>query len=73
MATRTEIIKICDVCQRRTSDEHEEWYGGHPFAGWFTLQRHRGSTDLRSLRQKSTWDLCSKTCLDKLNEDLDAF
>lgn len=68
MATRKEIVKTCDVCQKRVTDEGEIHYGGHPHAGWFKISMHGGPTDLRSLQHQMEWDVCSKKCYLKLAE-----
>lgn len=63
MATKQEIVKVCDVCNQRVSDEGEVHFGGHPHQGWFEVERIGGATDLKSLKAKRDWDVCSVRCL----------
>lgn len=63
MSTRKEIVRICDICKRRVSDDGEISYGGHAHAGWFSIERTGGGTSLRALREESEWDVCSIACL----------
>lgn len=66
MATKKETVMVCDVCKKRVSDEGEMHIGGHPHAGWFTVEMHGGATDLRSLKSQKSWDVCSPVCLKTL-------
>lgn len=70
MSERTEIVKTCDVCGKRVSDEgctvlaslKRDCPDAHE--GWFSLNR-LGIID-GSYRKTETWDLCSVPCLTKL-------
>jgi hypothetical protein len=66
MATKLETKIVCDVCKETTTDDGQTYYGGHPFNGWFHIDRHGGATDLASLRKQKDWDICSLKCLKKL-------
>lgn len=70
MATRKETVKICDVCKKRVTDEGETYFGGHPHAGWFAVEKHGGPTDLASLKAQKKWDVCGVECLRKLSASL---
>ncbi len=61
--TRKEVVKVCDVCGRKVSDEGEISFGGHPHAGWFAIDKHGGPSDLRSIRSPHHWDVCGTKCL----------
>jgi hypothetical protein len=66
MSQHHAIIRICDICRKRVSDEGEVTYGGHVHAGWFTIERTGGSTTLRALKEEREWDVCSLGCLKML-------
>ena len=66
MSTRTEVVKTCDACGKRLSDDGEARYGGHPHNGWIHLNIHGGRTDLESLRKKKDYDVCGLGCLEEL-------
>ena len=70
MSTKKEVVKVCDVCQKRVSDEGETYFGGHPHAGWFYIEMHGGPTDLRSLQSQHQWDVCGRKCLTELAKKL---
>lgn len=58
--------RTCDHCGKYTTiDLESDSIGGHPFNGWFELQKHGGGTTLKDLREKGAWDFCSKVCLVK--------
>lgn len=67
MSERTEIVRTCDVCGKRVSDEGVNYHemplrqldnAEHPFNGWFKLIRVDPS--------QSLWHLCSVPCLTRL-------
>ena len=65
---KKQITIQCDICGHFVSYDGEIHIGGHPFQGWFHVNMHGGPTDLKSLRAKHEWDICSKKCLAKLAE-----
>lgn len=66
MTTRKETVRVCDVCERRVSDEGEIQYGGSAHQGWFSVHRTSGKTDLGSLKAHRDWDVCGIGCLKQL-------
>lgn len=70
MATKKEIVRVCDVCSKEARTGGEMWIGGHPFNGWFTVSQHGGSTTLDELRKKREWDICSAKCLSEMSNNL---
>lgn len=70
MATKQAVIKVCDVCEETATATGEISFGGHPFDGWFHIDRHGGATNLKSLRKKKQWDVCSPDCLKKLGNTI---
>lgn len=54
----------CDQCGKTQSrDCSQQFFGGHPFNGWYHLNRHGGSTSLEDLQKESDWDFCGILCL----------
>jgi len=54
----------CDVCGATTSrDCDKQSFGGHPFGGWYHLEKQRGSTMIKELQKQTNWDFCSTNCL----------
>ena len=70
MAQKTENIRICDICKVKVSDDGEIHYGGNPHQEWFTICQTGGSTQLRELKKKKEWDICSLKCLKKFVDSL---
>lgn len=70
MSTRKETVKICDVCQKRVSDDGEITFGGHVHSGWFKLHEQGGGTSLEALRKVRDWDVCGIKCLKRLVAEL---
>ncbi len=58
-----ETITCDQCCKLATRDCSQQFFGGHPFGGWFHLERHRGSTQLEELHADHDWDFCSPKCL----------
>lgn len=73
MATKKEVVKICDICEKRVVTGGQLYISGHPFNGWFAITQHGGSTTLHELRKKREWDICSEECLAKFAGDVDKY
>ena len=71
--TKQAKIKTCDICGKSVSDEGEMYIGGHPFHGWFKVNRINGSTTLENLHKNHEWDVCGIECLQKLSKNIDKF
>lgn len=64
--TRRELIKVCDVCHKKVSDDGQLYATSHPHSGWFTVTRSGGSSNMPAINLRNQWDCCSVECLAKL-------
>ena len=54
----------CDTCGATASRNcDEQFFGGHPFGGWYTLDKITGSTSIKELQKPHKWHFCSIGCL----------
>lgn len=64
MSSRTEIIYICDCCNKEVRyNANSSQYGGHPLNGWQRVTNINGSTQLSELNKSKEKDFCSVDCL----------
>lgn len=62
MKSKQDILE-CDCCGKKKIAKHTIYIGGHPFNGWFTVNKRNNTSCVPIMESKTEFDFCSEKCL----------